>query len=47
MSYQINLNVGKGFTFIDNELALNMQTSEIFERRLNGLYAHDTDGNPG
>lgn len=47
MSYQINLNVGKGFTFIDNELALNMQTSEIFERRLNGLYAHDTDGDPG
>ena len=47
MSKRIDLNVGKGFTFIDNKLALNMQTSAIFERRGNGLYAHDTDGNPG
>lgn len=47
MSKRIDLNVGKGFTFIDNKLALNMQTSAIFERRSNGLYAHDTDGNPG
>lgn len=44
---RLDLNVGDGFTFINNQLALNIQTSDMVERRPNGLYVHDTDGEDG
>lgn len=47
MSKRLDINVGDGFTFINNQLALNIQTSDMVERRPNGLYVHDTDGEDG
>lgn len=47
MAKKLELNVGKGFTFEDNQLTLDIETSAMVEKRSNGIYAHDTDGNPG
>ena len=47
MSKRLELNVADGFTFVDNKLALNIDESDYVEKRPNGLYIHDTDGEDG
>ena len=47
MSKRLELNVADGFTFVDNKLALNIDESDYVEKRPDGLYIHDTDGEDG
>ena len=47
MAKRIDLNVGKGFTFEDNQLTLDIETSPMVDIANNGIYTHDTDGDPG